>query len=839
MTSTTLRVLTLTTAVALLAPAMASAAGGPEFPLGASKIQMEGGAKPGKRRVNFQARWSGDSSGMPNPAFAGATLRVVGGADEGDSGLIRLANGNWRAIPGGKGYVYSDKTQSAGGIKTVVLRLGKKGGGRLKIAGGKNGWSYEVTREQTAVTVTLMIGEARFCAVFSPVKTKRSKVQGAAKDAPATCPCDTFDSTFAAIQAAVFERNGCTEAACHGGGSAPQGGLDLSPDVAYDNLVNVLSPVGDQKRVQPGSPKDSFLYRKLAAATLGDEAKVLSVGIAGDEGSPMPSLRPAISEDELEAIRRWIQYGAKKDSITPDTEQLLNSCLPPTTPPKIDPPAKPEPGKGIQFYAPPWTIRPKNQVDGYNGEDEICYSTYYDLRPLVESGEIPADVLEPCDESFWGPGKTCFSYKRQELTQDPNSHHSIIHIYNGQYPPTDPGWRNTCFGGPLDGQACDPTVPGVCGDGGNCHGKPVSSVACIFNFGPDDYQGSATGAGSPVAPTFSGSQQPYFEREYPGGVFAQLPIEGTIVWNSHAFNVTDQPITNEQWLNLFFARQAERLYPIQPIFDADDIFVQNVPPFEEREYCRTIVFGKGTRIADLSSHTHKRATIFQTWGPAVAASCSADDQSCDPETSAPIFKTLEYNDPAQLRFDPPLALDGDDPASRRFKFCAVYDNGKTDPATVKRNSLSPPNLIGGKCYAPTFGSPGEFTDEGVSCLAGPKKGKPCQGVDANCDSSPGAGDGLCDACPLRGGVTTEDEMFILLGSYFCDETVAGEGCSGGICAGGARHYQACNGDGAQCPGESGACVQQAVNKRCAVGARRGQICATDADCTFACVPTAN
>jgi hypothetical protein len=27
----------------------------------------------------------------------------------------------------------------------------------------------------------------------------------------------------------------------------------------------------------------------------------------------------------------------------------------------------------------------------------------------------------------------------------------------------------------------------------------------------------------------------------------------------------------------------------------------------------------------------------------------------------------------------------------------------------------------------------------------------------------------CDACPARGGVTTEDEMFILMGSYFIPE----------------------------------------------------------------------
>ena len=27
-------------------------------------------------------------------------------------------------------------------------------------------------------------------------------------------------------------------------------------------------------------------------------------------------------------------------------------------------------------------------------------------------------------------------------------------------------------------------------------------------------------------------------------------------------------------------------------------------------------------------------------------------------------------------------------------------------------------------------------------------------------------DGVCDACPAGGGVTTEEEMFLLLGSYY-------------------------------------------------------------------------
>jgi hypothetical protein len=37
--------------------------------------------------------------------------------------------------------------------------------------------------------------------------------------------------------------------------------------------------------------------------------------------------------------------------------------------------------------------------------------------------------------------------------------------------------------------------------------------------------------------------------------------------------------------------------------------------------------------------------------------------------------------------------------------------------------------------------------------------------DHSCDSSPGAGDGRCDACTSGFGVTTDDEMFVLVGSY--------------------------------------------------------------------------
>ena len=45
-----------------------------------------------------------------------------------------------------------------------------------------------------------------------------------------------FDSTFALIQGAIFERRGCTSALCHD--ASASGGLNLTAGVAYDNLVD-------------------------------------------------------------------------------------------------------------------------------------------------------------------------------------------------------------------------------------------------------------------------------------------------------------------------------------------------------------------------------------------------------------------------------------------------------------------------------------------------------------------------------------------------------------------------------------------------------------------------
>lgn len=711
------------------------------------KLSMQG--RSGGRFL-VRGRWLDDQAQMLNPTRVASTLRIVGtGPGDGDTGVIALPIDKWRAAGGG--FEFSDPTSSTG-VRRISIRAHRRGGA-LVISGGGPNWRYAITKPQDGVQVTLTIGDvllwqAEFpggCGTFK--RNVTGDVRAASRRAPAT------SSTWKTIQKTIFARHSCTENACHG--SAQSGGLDLRPKVAYANLVGVFSPLGQQNRVERGSRQDSFLWRKLAAAT---------EGLAGVPGTPMPNTGDKLSADELEAIRLWIQAGAPETGTVPGTAKLLDSCLPPEGPLKIAAPPAPAAAEGVQFHAPPWEIPP-------HGEGEVCYATYYDI-----DAQVPADMKGPCDEAFFGPGKTCFFYNRRELTQDPNSHHSIIHIYLGTYPASDPGFGFTCFGGASDGQTCDPTIPDVCGSG-ECRGKPKSSLACL-TFGPPDFSrgGNPLTGSSNTAPSFAGSQQPFARNAYPSGVWAALPTRGVIVWNSHAFNLTSVPTTNEQYLNLYYAGPTAREYPLRGIFDSEDIFVQKVPPFEAREYCRTTTFPKGARITDLSTHAHKRSSLFRVWGPPVTTSChSTPDhpEACLPESRSPLLTTTEYNDPAQFEYHPPLALDSDDPAERRFKFCSVFDNGLTDPGSVKRNSTSPrpPTfgafVPGGPCYPPQI-TPINGIERGpVSCLAGPKKGQPCDGSDAFCDSAPGLGDGQCDACPLRGGVTTEDEMFILLGSYYC------------------------------------------------------------------------
>ena len=86
-----------------------------------------------------------------------------------------------------------------------------------------------------------------------------------------------------------------------------------------------------------------------------------------------------------------------------------------------------------------------------------------------------------------------------------------------------------------------------------------------------------------------------------------------------------------------------------------------------------------------------------------------------------------------------------DKAERTLKFCVTYDNGDEFPDLLKRNSTS----VGTRCINNAY------------CAGGVTPGLACGSDDSLCGDG-----GSCDACTVRGGVTTEDEMFLMLGTYY-------------------------------------------------------------------------
>ncbi len=630
--------------------------------------------------------------------------------------------------------------------------------------------------------------------------------------------CDkSFDSTFELIQEAIFENKGCTDMNCHG--SAAAGGLELTADVAWQNLVEqpvTTVPEGTisgLKRVVPGQKDQSLLFLNLAAATLPE--------LWNAPVRPMPIGLDALSTDELEAVRLWIEQGAPRDGTVTGTGELLDACLPPAKPLSIVPLPVPDPELGRQIKMPKWVLPP-------NSEDEVCFASYFDI-----SDGIPERFLSADGERF--------RFKRTQIRQDPVSHHLIVTYYTGTAAYDHRSWgAYKCRGGDKEGQACEPTDLAFCGDG-LCGSEPKRSIACI-GFGPPDLSTSQIG--------FPGTQEASFEQSYPQGVYGELPTKGLLIWNSHAFNLTDEDGKLEAWTNFDFAEPEDQVNRVRGIFNSSTIFAMNTPPFEAEEVCNHHVFPADARLYELNSHNHQRGKRFRTFagryacdgggnsgeacsplaetsfeipdvcegapcvklvppemgdcdgdaqvgiadltrcvnislGRAGIGTCPQGDANSDQKISIAelvaavkaslagsvvddsepelLYTNQVYNDPTVVRFDPPRAFaDASASASERtLTYCSVFDNGLIDPDEVKKKSTSPPTPFGAI-------APGGPCRTATGCTEG-NVGAPCSGADSACDSSPGSGDGVCDACVLRGGVTTEDEMFILMGGFFVEQ----------------------------------------------------------------------
>jgi len=594
---------------------------------------------------------------------------------------------------------------------------------------------------------------AAFAAVFAAAC-------GADGSSGIAAKCDA-DSTFAQVQQQIFEGHGCTAPACHG--ESTQGGLDLRPQSAYASLIRVPASSGGYVRVFPAEQDSSLLYQKVAAKTEG-----FDLGPLGISGGAMPTGEGVLSEDDLGLLRAWIRGGAPEAGIVAGSEQFASCRLEgEVAPNKIQPLPPPPADEGVQIYSGGWDVLAES-------EGEVCFVTYYDY-----SDRIPAELKVPCGVEQGGPDRDCFAYNNVLLAQDPQSHHSIVEFYvppetsPEQWDPMHSSWKNwICLGGPNSGSSCTPGSD-ECGERGQCATAPQTTVACIFYAnGPSD-MGTPAGlfGDAEVRINLATAQEATFREDYPPNVFSLMPVKGFVVWDSHAFNLTESDTSLEQWMNLEFAAADEMVYPRQQIFDADDLFeMGRIEAFSSKEICGTYTIPQHGQLLTLSSHTHRFGKHFRIWYPPNDI-CHAEDPGCLPSDRKPDYASFDYADPLYQRFiaDEILSFDSDVDADRTFKYCAVYDNGETNTSEVRRESMKPEaetcDFIAGiagaaQAFGINIATCGCVPEE-RSCFGGPNQGMVCGDDDTACGDG-----GICDACPAGGGATIEEEMFLLLGSFY-------------------------------------------------------------------------
>lgn len=105
---------------------------------------------------------------------------------------------------------------------------------------------------------------------------------------------------------------------CHGGVN-PAAGQDLSSiEQTIANLININSSNPLFKRVLPGEPQSSYLYLKIT----GDP----------QAGSRMPLGQPSLSDENINAIKEWIQQGAlvPDNSATVQVSRIMQHIEPST-----------------------------------------------------------------------------------------------------------------------------------------------------------------------------------------------------------------------------------------------------------------------------------------------------------------------------------------------------------------------------------------------------------------------------------------------------------------------------------------------------------------------------
>jgi hypothetical protein len=114
--------------------------------------------------------------------------------------------------------------------------------------------------------------------------------EGIVSECPTNLDDLKFVATFSSIQSELLTKN-CALSGCHAG-SIPAGGLVLTSEVAYNNIVNKIA-FGETMYIEPGDPDNSYLYQRVNTNT----------------SSVMPPTGK-LPQYMIDTLRVWIENGA-------------------------------------------------------------------------------------------------------------------------------------------------------------------------------------------------------------------------------------------------------------------------------------------------------------------------------------------------------------------------------------------------------------------------------------------------------------------------------------------------------------------------------------------------
>lgn len=193
----------------------------------------------------------------------------------------------------------------------------------------------------------------------------------------ALCFCAAAQTTYQSVYN-ILQTN-CT-GSCHTSANPCNLVLTGTPQQVYSALVNVapvnsVAGANGNLEVDPGNPRNSFLFIKLS------QGLDANLSLLSGEGSAMPDSVTAMSQVDRELVRQWISFGARDTGTFVDSMTIVGFYIGQGGQPRIPALAPPAPGTGQQLYWGPMFVNPGVEIQYGN-------NTYINNKEAIDISQF-------------------------------------------------------------------------------------------------------------------------------------------------------------------------------------------------------------------------------------------------------------------------------------------------------------------------------------------------------------------------------------------------------------------------------------------------------------------